>query len=179
MRDQLLKWQNLKSMVLFTFFNDKESEADRRKDVFQERIVLEKATHTLFYKLYISEPPLITPFSFGIDSVDEGEFVQVTCNVRRGDLPLSVSWSLEGDTISSEPAITTTMIGVRTSILMISSVGYRHNGKYTCISKNDAGTSFESTILKVNGLCNIREREREDKEVEGSLFFEIISIDIS
>ena len=48
MRDQLLKWQNLKSMVLFTFFNDKESEADRRKDVFQERIVLEKATHTLF-----------------------------------------------------------------------------------------------------------------------------------
>ena len=139
------------------------------------------ALHALFknFILLISELPLITPFSFGIDSVDEGEFVQVTCNVRRGDLPLSVSWSLEGDTISSEPAITTTMIGVRTSILMISSVGYRHNGKYTCIAKNDAGTSFESTVLKVNGLCSIGESDREDKEVEGSLFFEIISIDIS
>ena len=140
----------------------------------------QKACAALFKNfILISEPPLITPFSFGIDSVDEGEFVQVTCNVRRGDLPLSVSWSLEGDTISSEPAITTTMIGVRTSILMISSVGYRHNGKYTCIAKNDAGTSFESTVLKVNGLCSIGESDREDKEVEGYLFFEIISIDIS
>ena len=150
--------------------------------LFRERIVLEKskACAALFKNfILISEPPLITPFSFGIDSVDEGEFVQVTCNVRRGDLPLSVSWSLEGDTISSEPAITTTMIGVRTSILMISSVGYRHNGKYTCIAKNDAGTSFESTVLKVNGLCSIGESDREDKEVEGSLFFEMISIDIS
>ena len=86
-----------------------------------------------------------------MDSVNEAEFVQVTCNVRRGDLPLSISWSLEGDTISSEPAITTTMIGTRTSILMISSVGYRHSGKYTCIAKNNAGMTFESTRLKVNG----------------------------
>ena len=39
-----------------------------------------------------------------------------------------------------------------TSILMISSVGYRHSGKYTCIAKNSAGISFESTELKVNGL---------------------------
>ena len=86
-----------------------------------------------------------------MDSVNEAEFVQVTCNVRRGDLPLSISWSLEGDTISSEPAITTTMIGTRTSILMISSVGYRHSGKYACIAKNNAGMTFESTRLKVNG----------------------------
>ena len=100
----------------------------------------------------ITEPPLIAPFSFGTESVNEGDFVQVTCNVMRGEMPLSISWSLEGDVISSEPAITTTMIGTRTSILMISSVGYRHSGKYTCIAKNSAGISFESTELKVNGL---------------------------
>ena len=99
----------------------------------------------------LSEIPTIAPFSFGTESVNEGEFVQVTCNVRRGDMPLKISWSLEGDIISSEPAITTTMIGSRTSILMISSVGYRHSGKYTCIAKNSAGTTFQSTTLKVNG----------------------------
>lgn len=99
----------------------------------------------------ISEPPLIAPFSFGTESVNEGDFVQVTCNVMRGQIPISISWSLEGDVISSEPSITTTMIGSRTSILMISSVGYRHSGKYTCIAKNNAGTTFQSTKLKVNG----------------------------
>ena len=107
-------------------------------------------THCAMF-IKISELPDIAPFSFGNEAVNEGEFVQVTCNVRRGDLPLAISWSLKGDVVASEPAITTTMIGARTSILMISSVGYRHIGEYTCIAKNKAGTSFQSTELKVNG----------------------------
>ena len=64
---------------------------------------------------------------------------------------MSLSWSLKGDIISSEPSITTTMIGTRTSILIISSVGYRHSGEYTCRAKNKAGTSTQSATLKVNG----------------------------
>lgn len=83
--------------------------------------------------------------------MNEGEFVQVTCNVKRGDEPLKVSWSLKGDAISSEPAITTTMIGTRTSILIISSVGYRHSGEYTCIAQNKARSDYYSTSLRVNG----------------------------
>ena len=102
-------------------------------------------------QLPISEPPQIVPFSFGDEAVNEGEFVQVTCNIKRGDLPLKISWSLKGDIISSEPAITTTMIGTRTSILMINSVGYRHSGEYTCIAQNKAGSSYYATDLKVNG----------------------------
>jgi hypothetical protein len=99
----------------------------------------------------ISDSPLIVPFSFGDEAINEGEFVQVTCNVKKGDEPLTVSWSLKGDVISSEPEITTTMIGSRTSILMIKSVGYRHSGEYTCTARNIAGTDYYATQLKVNG----------------------------
>ncbi len=77
---------------------------------------------------------------------------QLTCFVRRGDEPLRISWSLKGDIISSEPSITTTMIGTRTSMLMISNVGYRHSGTYTCTASNRAGSQSYSTELLVNGM---------------------------
>ena len=101
---------------------------------------------------YFSEPPSIVPFSFGRKVVDEGDFAQVTCSISKGDEPLKVSWSLKGDVVSSEPSLTTTMIGKRTSILIIDSVGYRHSGVYTCHSSNKAGSVSYSTELRVNGI---------------------------
>ena len=83
--------------------------------------------------------------------MDEGSFAQVTCSVTKGDEPLTITWSLHGDVISSEPSLTTTMIGTRTSILIISSVGYRHSGIYTCRAMNPAGSVTHSAELKVNG----------------------------
>lgn len=97
------------------------------------------------------------PFSFGSEAVNEGDVAQLTCLVRRGDKPLRVTWSLKGDTISSEPSMTTTMFGPRTSILMISSVGYRHSGTYTCTAANQAGTQSYSAELLVNGTSKRKE----------------------
>jgi hypothetical protein len=99
----------------------------------------------------LSEQPSIVPFSFGNTVVNEGEFAQVTCSINRGDEPLKISWSLKGDVVSSEPSLTTTMIGGRTSILIIDSVGYRHSGVYTCHASNKAGSTSYSTELRVNG----------------------------
>jgi len=89
--------------------------------------------------------------TFGKETMDEGEFAQVICIVSKGDEPLHLSWSLHGATISSEPSISTTQLGSRTSMLTIQSVGYRHSGLYTCVASNQAGASTKSVQLKVNG----------------------------
>ena len=47
---------------------------------------------------------------------------------------------------SSDPSITTTMIGTRTSMLMINNVGYRHSGAYSCRASNHAGHNELSLI---------------------------------
>ncbi len=104
-----------------------------------------------FIIVTLTEPPRIVPFSFGSDVVDEGAFAQLTCAVSHGDEPLSITWSLKGDVISSEPSISTTMVGSRTSFLIISQVGYRHSGLYTCRATNPAGSDTYAAELKING----------------------------
>ena len=99
--------------------------------------------------------------------MDEGEFAQVICIVSRGDEPLSLTWSLHGAVISSEPSISTTLLGTRTSMLTIQSVGYRHSGDYTCVATNRAGSSSSSASLKVNGQYS----EEEGLGHIGAFFF--------
>ena len=99
-----------------------------------------------------TEPPNIVPFSFGDQPVNQGDSAQLMCAVNKGDRPFSITWSLKGDIISSDPVLTTTMFGTQTSILMISSVDYQHSGVYTCRAENQAGIKTHSAELRVNGI---------------------------
>ena len=83
--------------------------------------------------------------------MDQGDFAQLSCVVTKGDRPLTITWSLKGDIVSSDDTMTTTLIGQQTSLLMISSVDYQHSGTYTCRAENPAGITTYSTELKVNG----------------------------
>ena len=74
-----------------------------------------------------TEKPDIVPFSFGRETIDQGKFAQLSCVVSSGDMPITISWSLKGDTISSDPTMTTTMIGRQMSMLIIQSVDYQHS----------------------------------------------------
>ena len=105
-------------------------------------------------KYFYLDPPEILEFSFGNKAVNQGEPRQIICSVIKGDEPIQISWSLHGEDLGPGPDLTTTQVGPRTSLLMISNVSYRHSGKYTCIAKNVAGTTSYSTILKVNGKEN-------------------------
>ena len=118
------------------------------------------------FKVYFlfAEPPVLLPLTFGSDVVDEGEFAQLVCIVRKGDEPLTLSWALKGDKISSEPGLTTASLGTRTSMLTISSVGYRHSGTYTCTAKNNAGVTSQTATLKVNGKIF---EEAVERDIEG------------
>ena len=96
--------------------------------------------------------------------MDEGEYAQVSCIVKRGDMPLTISWSLKGDIVSSEPGMSTSQVGPRASILSIHSVGYRHSGTYTCTTRNSAGATSYSAELKVNGKEREKGRKRGKKK---------------
>ena len=95
------------------------------------------------------------PLTFGREVLNEGQFAQVVCIVTEGDEPLKISWSLQGETVSSEAGLSTSSLGTRTSMLTIQSVGYRHSGIYTCTAANRAGARSESVQLKVNGRYQI------------------------
>ena len=101
--------------------------------------------------LVLTEPPVIIPLTLGSDILNEGQFVQILCTVTQGDEPLSIKWSLQGDSVSSEPELTTASLGTRTSMLTIQSVGYRHSGTYTCSASNKGGTRSQSVEVNVNG----------------------------
>ena len=97
------------------------------------------------------EPPQIIPFTFGKPVIDSGEFAQLTCVVSKGDMPITITWSLKGQELNSGPSITTNMLGQRASMLVISSVDYSHVGEYTCRATNSAGSVTHSALLRVNG----------------------------
>ena len=101
--------------------------------------------------ILFTEKPEIVPFSFGFDTIDQGKFAQLTCVISSGDMPISITWSLKGELVSSGPTLTTTMLGTQASMLVISSVDYQHSGIYTCRAENIAGISTYSAELKVNG----------------------------
>ena len=103
------------------------------------------------YSTLFTEPPELTPMSFGKEISNEGDYGMLTCSVIRGDSPFSFTWSLHGDVIHTEPGLTTNQMGGRVSMLSIDSIGHRHSGKYTCTVSNIAGQTSESTLLKVNG----------------------------
>ena len=99
-----------------------------------------------------AEPPELSPLSFGGDILNEGDFAQASCIVRKGDQPLAISWSFHGSNITSELGIVITPLGVRGSSLMIPSVGHKHRGTYTCKASNAAGVRTEQVDLNVNGI---------------------------
>ncbi|KAG8228359.1 hypothetical protein J437_LFUL006810 [Ladona fulva] len=94
-------------------------------------------------------PPAISPFAFG--ELSEGERVKVSCSVKRGDLPLSISWMKDFQPLSHDLDITVRDTEEYSSILAISSVTSRHSGNYTCVARNPARESTRTAELIVTG----------------------------
>lgn len=95
--------------------------------------------------------PHITPFEFeGEANTDDS--VQLTCYVSKGDAPMTISWTLNGNKILQHSGISMVPIGERTSLLIISSVQAEHAGQYTCTAANRAGQVTHNATLLVNGI---------------------------
>lgn len=76
----------------------------------------------------------------------------MTCIILGGDLPINVTWLLNGYPIESDLGITLGSMGKRTHILNIDSASENHAGNYTCFAQNYAGIAQHTSILIVNGL---------------------------
>lgn len=92
------------------------------------------------------------PFSFGEEPSHLGEYLQASCAVTHGDLPITITWLLNGALISSRNSAFTITNSKRSSILAIDSVADEHAGTYSCIGENKAGKYVHTADLIVNGL---------------------------
>lgn len=97
--------------------------------------------------------PTVVPFSFGTDPIQSEQPASVQCIVLSGDLPLTITWELNGATLSSSDVISIAKSGHRISTLAIESVSARLAGNYTCVARNQAGFASQTSELRVNGLC--------------------------
>lgn len=111
--------------------------------------------HSYVYLPSGSVPPQVAPVTIGDEPANWGEQVSATCNVLKGDNPIEIQWTLNGEaiTITSHPDINISTNGKKISFLVIDSVSAHHAGDYTCIATNLAGSSSRSATLAVNGTC--------------------------
>lgn len=97
-------------------------------------------------------PPKISPFDFGEEPLNFGEPASVQCTILGGDLPMTITWLLNNQSIEQMHDVSLSKIGKRIHVLSIESVAGHHAGLYSCRAKNIAGLSEHSALLSVNGL---------------------------
>lgn len=76
----------------------------------------------------------------------------VICAVTKGDLPVKISWLLNGLSIRSVQGVSIANTNKRASQLSIDDVQAHHAGTYECIAENKAGNTTYLADLYVNGI---------------------------
>ncbi|XP_053593559.1 cell adhesion molecule Dscam2 isoform X25 [Microplitis demolitor] len=96
--------------------------------------------------------PQIAPFAIGEEPANWGEQVSAMCSVLKGDQPIEIRWSLNGEPITRQnhPDIIITRTGKKISLLSIDAVTAQHAGEYSCEASNQAGSTSHSATLSVN-----------------------------
>ena len=101
--------------------------------------------------LYYAVAPQILQFAFGDDPLNSGEMLSVTCTIVKGDFPVKLTWSFNGQPIDPSQSDINIVNDKRVSFLSIDNVAARHAGNYTCTATNAAGSDSHVAVLKVNG----------------------------
>lgn len=108
----------------------------------------------MFIKMLIDVllvPPQIQHFSFGDEAVNSGDIVAVQCAVLKGDLPLEITWTLNGRSLTEWTDVDIGRTSGRINSLNIESVRDHHRGVFECVAMNRAGRYGLSAELMVNG----------------------------
>ncbi|XP_046813684.1 Down syndrome cell adhesion molecule-like protein Dscam2 isoform X30 [Vespa crabro] len=107
------------------------------------------ARGTLEVQVMVS--PEIAPFDIAEKPANWGDSISVICAIVKGDVPIEISWALNGEPIGPDRSDINILATTRkNSILSIESVAARHAGEYTCSASNKAGATSHSSTLVVN-----------------------------
>ncbi|CAL4091055.1 unnamed protein product, partial [Meganyctiphanes norvegica] len=74
----------------------------------------------------------------------------VTCLIRSGDQPITMSWQKDGQPMNLTPGVNIKQIDTFTSMLTIDSARDEHTGNYTCLAANSARTTTFTARLSVS-----------------------------
>ncbi|CAH2058075.1 unnamed protein product, partial [Iphiclides podalirius] len=97
------------------------------------------------FELQVVEAPQLEEILLASD-LQEGQIVQIHCNLKSGDSPVYYSWLKDGKKIPTHLKIVERSLEVF-SVLIIKNVSLDHCGTYTCVAANH--------VAKVNKTVNL------------------------
>ncbi|KAJ8708410.1 hypothetical protein PYW07_010535 [Mythimna separata] len=97
------------------------------------------------FELHVVEAPQLEEILLPTD-LQEGQIVQIHCNLKSGDSPVYYSWLKDGKKIPTHLKIVERSLEVF-SVLIIKNVSLDHCGTYTCVAANH--------VAKVNRTVNL------------------------
>ncbi|XP_076048641.1 Down syndrome cell adhesion molecule 4 isoform X2 [Oratosquilla oratoria] len=98
----------------------------------------------------VTVPPKIMPFAFANKILSEGNRASLTCQILEGDLPVTFRWEKDLGPLPLYEGITTRLLDDYSTQLVIERISSRHNGEYSCLATNQAGTRSYAAKLTVN-----------------------------
>ncbi|CAK1547627.1 unnamed protein product [Leptosia nina] len=99
------------------------------------------------FEIQVIEAPVLEDLLFG-NNLQEGQIVNIYCNVRSGDLPIHFEWLKDGKRIPSTLKVVERSSELF-SALIIKRVSLEHCGTYTCVATNHVATVNKTTELYI------------------------------
>lgn len=87
--------------------------------------------------------------------MEEGQLIQISCAVTKGDDPITIQWYKDSQLLHSSSDFVITNVDSKLSILLMRSVAARHSGKYSCVASNPAGSANFSAEFNVQGNMHL------------------------
>ncbi|XP_049881130.1 Down syndrome cell adhesion molecule-like protein Dscam2 [Pectinophora gossypiella] len=99
------------------------------------------------FEIQVIEAPVLEDLLLG-NNLQEGQIVNIYCNVRSGDLPIHFEWLKDGKRIPSSLKVVERSSELF-SALVIKKVSLEHCGTYTCVASNHVAKVNKSTELYI------------------------------
>ncbi|KAL4709633.1 hypothetical protein ACJJTC_007364 [Scirpophaga incertulas] len=99
------------------------------------------------FEIQVIEAPVLEDLLLG-NNLQEGQIVNIYCNVRSGDLPIHFEWLKDGKRIPSNLKVVERSSELF-SALVIKKVSLEHCGTYTCVASNHVAKVNRSTELYI------------------------------